>query len=77
MRGKMTNTDPTTGFVPEREAGRILGGDKPIAPRTLQRWRIEGDGPPWYKLGNAVRYKRDELLAWADAQRRTSTAEAA
>lgn len=59
-------------FVNEIEAARILGG---VAPRTMQRWRIEGSGPPFYKFGHAIRYRLPDLLAHAETRRRTSTSD--
>jgi predicted DNA-binding transcriptional regulator AlpA len=32
-----------------------------ISPRTLQAWRIRGEGPAFVKLGRSVRYDRAEL----------------
>ena len=61
----------------ERDAGRYLGGEKaPISQRTLQRWRLEGFGPKFLKLGRLVRYRRSDLDRWVDAQLRTSTSQA-
>lgn len=31
---------------------------------TLQKWRWLNTGPPWLKLGGAVRYKRSDVDAW-------------
>jgi hypothetical protein len=59
-------------FVHEIEAARILGG---IAPRTLQRMRLEGRGPAFYKFGHAVRYNLAELIEYAKNQRRESTSD--
>lgn len=44
-----------------------------ISPRTLERWRIEGRGPTYRKLGSRVIYLLDDLILWLDEQRRTST----
>lgn len=43
--------------------------------KTLERWRVEGRGPAFVKMGRRVVYRRDDLLAWADARRRTSTSD--
>jgi hypothetical protein len=48
-----------------------------LSPRTLQRWRLEGRGPGFVKLGKKVGYRREDLLAFLDKQRRTSTSDAA
>lgn len=59
-------------FVNEVEAARVLN----VAPRKFPYWRQVGGGPPFYKFGQAVRYKLSDLLTWADAQRRNSSAAA-
>ncbi len=48
-----------------------------ISPRTLERWRIVGGGPPYRKLGpQIVRYDVAELDEWYAGSRRTSTSDA-
>jgi len=37
---------------------------------TLDIWRSRGDGPPYIKLAQAVRYKRTDLDDWLTAKRR-------
>ena len=54
------------------EAARYVG----LAARTLIRWRGEGSGPTFLKLGGAVRYEMPELDRWINAQRRRSTSDA-
>lgn len=44
----------------ERDAARILG----VSVHWLRRKRWEGGGPPYIKLGRAVRYERNALLQW-------------
>lgn len=55
----------------ETEAARRLG----VSRRTLQHWRWKGGGPPFVKLGAAVRYRPADLVAWLDAHTRGNTAE--
>ena len=43
--------------------------------KFLEHRRLRGGGPPFYKIGRLVRYKRGEVVAWVDARRRTSTSE--
>lgn len=46
-----------------------------LARSTLAKLRLKGGGPPYVKLGAAVRYPEDALTSWVAAQpRRTSTA---
>lgn len=56
-------------FLREAEAADLLR----LAPGTLQNRRILGSGPPFLKLGDRIVYSRADLIAWAEAQRRTST----
>lgn len=35
-----------------------------LSPNTLSRWRWSGDGPVFVKLGNAVRYRIEDLDAF-------------
>ena len=60
----------------ERDAGKYLGGERhPVSERTLQRWRLEGAGPKFLKLGRMVRYRKSDLDSWSDAQLRASTSQ--
>lgn len=58
-------------YLPEIPAAEFLG----LSHRTLQRWRVDGAGPRFYKLGRAVRYRLDDLQAWAEEQARRSTSD--
>lgn len=66
-------------FLSTTDAARFLGTDATgcplISPKTIERWRVEGRGPAFRKLGRRVMYTRDDLLAWAERQRRTSTSD--
>lgn len=48
-----------------------------LSPKTLNRWRIEGRGPNFRRFGGPirgpVRYHKNDLDKWAEAQRRSST----
>ena len=51
----------------EDAAGKYIGGAlSPISTRTLQRWRLEGVGPTYVKLGRLVRYRQSDLDAFLD-----------
>ena len=40
-----------------------------ISPRTAQRWRITGDGPPWVRLGlRKVAYRIADCESWTAAR---------
>jgi hypothetical protein len=59
----------------EQAAGMYLGGsDVPISPRSLQRWRYEGIGPTYIKIGHLIRYRRSALDAHlANCERRPAS----
>ena len=35
--------------------------------RTLQAWRLKGMGPPYVRVGRAVRYGHADLVEWIEA----------
>jgi excisionase family DNA binding protein len=39
-----------------------------VPVQLLYRWRYERRGPPSFKIGRYVRYRRAELEAWIDRQ---------
>ena len=61
-----------SGFFDTRRAADYLG----LSPRTLDGYRVSGDGPAFHRFGNRVRYRRPDLDAWAARRRATTTAEA-
>lgn len=56
-------------LLDEHEAAAHLS----ISVSTLRRWRSErrGQGPPWHKLGGAVRYCITDLDAYIESCRRS------
>ena len=51
-------------FLTELEAARLLR----LSDRTMQRFRQQGGGPPYTRLGfRRVVYSRGHLIEWADA----------
>lgn len=41
--------------------------------RTVQKWRVTGFGPAFYKIGRSVRYRRHDILEWVTARRAQHT----
>jgi predicted DNA-binding transcriptional regulator AlpA len=37
-----------------------------ISERTLERWRIEGQGPRFRRFGRRIVYAKTDLETWAD-----------
>lgn len=66
-------TDPDI-LLPELPAASLLG----VTPRTLQAWRHRGGGPPFVKISSrCVRYRKRDLLAWAEARLESNTSQPA
>ena len=61
-----------SGFFDTRRAANYLG----LSHRTLDGYRVSGDGPAFHRFGNRVRYHRSDLDEWAAKRRATTTAEA-
>ena len=54
-----------------KEVAKILG----VSVRTLERWRYEGCGPRFCRVGGGVRYLEEDLLAFVEQGRRKSTSD--
>lgn len=60
--------------VGETDAGQKLG----LSPRTLQHYRVTGEGPPYTKLGGTngpVRYRLRDLDSYIEQRLRRSTSD--
>lgn len=68
---------PLDAIVDPETAAAYLG----VQPSTLERWRREGSGPKFAKLGGGrhdkgggiIRYHVRELLEWVKGREKTST----
>ncbi len=58
-------------YLSTREAAEYLG----LSARTLDRYRVSGEGPVFHRFGGRVRYTRADLDAWAAKRRRASTSD--
>ena len=46
------------------DAARLLG----VSARTLERWRVSGDGPRFVRIGlRRVGYRQSDIRRWLDA----------
>lgn len=54
------------------ETARLLG----VSPRTLPKWRLRGDGPPFVRVGRRrVLYRLDAIETYLAARSRRSTSD--
>lgn len=44
-------------------------------PKTMERWRHQGSGPPFVKIGGKVFYRDSDLDEWVESRVRTHTAQ--
>ena len=65
----MTN-DPLT--LTAGEAAKLVG----LAPSTLAKLRLSGNGPLYCKLGQRVVYRRADLEAWLQSRTARDTSDA-
>jgi len=62
--------DVTDLLTPEETATQLR-----LAKQTLARWRCEGRGPAFLRLGARVLYRRADVEAWLSGKRYHSTSD--
>lgn len=62
-------SNATPSLLTPKQAARHLN----LSVSWLAKRRLAGDGPPYIKLGGAVRYTEPALQQWLKGQQRTST----
>lgn len=60
---RTARNDELDALITETRAADILD----ISIRTLQSWRTRRTGPPFVRVGRAVRYRPSHLSLWVDA----------
>jgi DNA-binding transcriptional MerR regulator len=61
----------TEEFLNDEQVAAMLR----VAPRTLMRWRRNGGGPPYVRVGSRrLLYSRADVLAWVGAHTHSSLA---
>lgn len=72
MSNNLQNVDP---YFNTKEAAQCLN----LSPRTLERMRVSGGGPQFFKAGpgkrSRVLYARSALVKWLEARCFDSTSE--
>ncbi len=68
------NPDYLDRMINERIAAEFIG----YTTRALQNWRLRGGGPKFVKVsGRSIRYRRRDLIQWAESLLVASTSEPA
>jgi predicted site-specific integrase-resolvase len=65
--------DDAKKYLTPDEAARLIGA----ASQTLARWRCEGGGPQFIRVGRKIMYGADDISVWMNSRRVSSTSEAA
>ena len=78
--GSYEPADAPCGRIIPRDPDAMLYGPEAAhlsgqSNRTLEAYRSRGGGPPFVRIGRAIRYRRGDLLDWLAARRRTSTSD--
>jgi excisionase family DNA binding protein len=60
---------PTIDLWTVSEAANALG----VSVSSLNKWRTTGEGPPFVRLGQRVRYRPADIECWLATQTRIST----
>ncbi len=55
----------STEFLSSEGLAALL--DVPLS--TVYTWRYEGKGPPAYRIGKHLRFRRSDVEKWLEAQR--------
>lgn len=50
-------------LLKEAQAAKFLA----VSVRTLQAWRTDNSGPPFIRLGRAIRYRLKALIEWLNS----------
>ncbi len=59
-------------LIDEFDAAEFLG----YSVRALRNWRVRGGGPRYVKVSaRSIRYRRRDLIAWADARLCSNTSD--
>ena len=70
-RGEIRMNENARNYLSTRQAAEWLG----LSPRTLDRYRVTGEGPVFHRFGSRVRYLLADLETWANSRRRASTSD--
>lgn len=54
--------EPTGSPLTERQLAALIG----VSMRTVQRWRENHQGPPWFKAGGCIRFPRTGVIRFID-----------
>jgi predicted DNA-binding transcriptional regulator AlpA len=60
----MATLNTIEALLNEHDVARLTG----LSLASVRRWRLLRQGPKYIKIGAAVRYKTEDVLAWLDSR---------
>jgi predicted DNA-binding transcriptional regulator AlpA len=60
----MANPPTLETLLNEHDVARVTG----LSVASVRRWRLLRQGPKYLKIGSAVRYRREDVLAWLESR---------
>ena len=58
-------------YLSTQQAADYLG----VSLKTIAKWRVQGVGPAYRKIGRIIKYLVNDLDGWADSRLRKSTSD--
>ena len=52
-------------LLTQKQVADLIG----VSRKTIERWRYEGAGPAWLRVGQGVRYHPADVTAWLELHR--------
>lgn len=46
-----------------------------LSPRTIEKFRLTGEGPDFHKFGRRCLYSIEDIERWTESRRRSSTSD--
>ena len=66
---EINTTEKELVLLSTKAVSNIIGAK----PQTIARWRCEGSGPEFVKVGSLVRYMMKDIESWIEQQKRNNT----
>ncbi|MEO8592308.1 MAG: helix-turn-helix domain-containing protein [Candidatus Solibacter sp.] len=51
-------------LLKEHDVAGVTG----LSVASVRRWRLDGKGPKYLKIGSAVRYRPEDVAAWLESR---------
>ena len=76
MSSNSAQVGSPTAHIPVLLTSKETAKHLKVSSSWLAKARMRGDGPPYIKMGRAIRYNEAAILQWVKSRQRLSTSEA-